>query len=81
VLRAHCDAVGRDPDQIEVTAMFRNLPDSPSRDDVLRCAEEYAKVGVSTLVVGATGPDPGGWLESTMGPAIDGLAEIPSIRP
>jgi F420-dependent oxidoreductase-like protein len=80
VLHGHCEAVGRDPAEIEVTAMFRNLPESPSRDEVLTCAEQYAKVGVSTLVVGVTGPDPGGWLEATMGPAIDGLAELqPSI--
>ncbi len=81
VLHDHCKAVGRDPAEIEITAMFRNLPHSPSRSDVLASAEQYAKVGVSTLVVGATGPDPGGWLESTIGPAIDGLAELqPSGR-
>ena len=26
VLRGHCDEVGRDPNEIEVTAMFRDLP-------------------------------------------------------
>src|SRR5258708_8239849 len=26
VLRRHCETVGRDPNEIEVTAMFRNLP-------------------------------------------------------
>src|SRR5579872_7240609 len=51
VLRGHCEAVGRDPAEIEVTAGFRNLPDAPSRDDVLRGAQAYAAVGVQTLVV------------------------------
>lgn len=78
VLRDHCDAVGRDPRQIEVTAMFRNLPEAANRDDVLRCAQEYARQGVDTLVVGAAGADPGGWLEATIGPAIDDLAELRS---
>lgn len=76
VLRTHCDAVGRDPAEIEVTAMLRNLPPDPSRDDVLRCAEEYAKVGVSSLIVGPTGDDPGEWLEATIAPAVEELSGI-----
>ncbi|MEA3055781.1 MAG: hypothetical protein QOD30_1213 [Actinomycetota bacterium] len=76
VLRRHCDAVGRDPAEIEVTAMFRDLPPSPTVDDLVRGAEAFAAVGVSTLVTGAVGADPAGWLESTFGPAIDRIAEI-----
>jgi F420-dependent oxidoreductase-like protein len=76
VLRRHCDAVGRDFDEIEVTAMFRDLPPSPSVDDLVRGAEAFAAVGVSTLVTGAVGDDPAGWLETTFGPAIDRIAEI-----
>src|SRR3954469_17070766 len=75
--RRHCDAVGRDPAEIEVTAMFRNLPaGAPSVDEVLRAAEEYAAIGVATLVTGATGDDPAGWLEQVMGPAMDRLGEL-----
>jgi F420-dependent oxidoreductase-like protein len=77
VLRRHCDAVGRDPSEIEVTVMFRNLPsESPSVDEVVRAAEEYAALGVSTLVSGATGDDPAGWLEDVMGPAMDRLRDL-----
>jgi F420-dependent oxidoreductase-like protein len=76
VLRGHCDVVGRDPNEIEITALFRNLPDRADRDDVLRAAESFAKVGVSTAVTGATGDDPAGWLESTFGPAMELLGEI-----
>jgi F420-dependent oxidoreductase-like protein len=76
VLRRHCDAVGRDPNEIEVTAMYRDLPPGASIDDVVRGAEALAKVGVSTLVTGAVGDDPGGWLESTFGPAMERLAAI-----
>lgn len=76
VLRRHCDAVGRDPNEIEVTAMYRDLPPGASVDDVIRGAEALAKVGVSTLVTGAVGDDPSGWLESTFGPAMERLAAI-----
>src|SRR3954471_11693307 len=42
VLRRHCDAVGRDPNEIEVTAMYRELPPGASVDTVVRGAEELA---------------------------------------
>jgi F420-dependent oxidoreductase-like protein len=80
VLRRHCETVGRDPNEIEVTAMFRNLPPDPTVDDVIRGAEAFAELGVSTLVTGATGDDPAGWLESTLGPAMDRLAAIEPAR-
>ena len=76
VLRRHCDSVGRDPNEIEVTAMYRDLPADASHDDIVRGAETFAKVGVSTLVTGAVGGDPGGWLESTFGPAMERIAAI-----
>lgn len=80
VLRRHCEAVGRDPSQIEVTAMFRDLPPGAGRQEVLSGAEMLARVGVSTLVVGTVGDDPGKWLESTFGPVIDDLAAIEPAR-
>jgi F420-dependent oxidoreductase-like protein len=76
VLRRHCDDVGRDPNEIEVTAMYRDLAPGASVEDVVAGAEQLAKVGVTTLVTGAMGDDPGGWLESTFGPAMDRIAEI-----
>src|SRR5579863_954320 len=76
VLRAHCAAVGRDPGGIEVTAMFRNLSDTPTVDDIERAARAYADVGVSTLVIGAVGDDPAEWIESTMAPAMGRLGAL-----
>jgi alkanesulfonate monooxygenase SsuD/methylene tetrahydromethanopterin reductase-like flavin-dependent oxidoreductase (luciferase family) len=76
VLRRHCDAVGRDPNEIEVTAMYREIAPGASVDEVLRGAEALAKIGVSTVVTGPIGDDPAGWLESTFGPAMEGLAAI-----
>src|SRR5438552_2920952 len=80
VLRRHCDALGRDPNEIEVTATYRDLPPGASVDEVVRGAEALADVGVSTLVTGAIGDDPAGWLESTFGPAMDRIAQIEPAR-
>ncbi|MGZ4725317.1 MAG: LLM class F420-dependent oxidoreductase [Ilumatobacteraceae bacterium] len=80
VLRKHCETVGRDPNEIEVTTLFRDLPPSPTVDDVVRRAEALAAIGVSTVITGATGDDPAGLLESTFAPAIDRLASIEPAR-
>ncbi|HEX6394878.1 MAG TPA: hypothetical protein VFZ97_15700 [Acidimicrobiales bacterium] len=78
VLRPHCDDIGRDPNEIEVTAMYRDIPSGASVAEVLRGAQELASVGVSTLFTGAMTGDPAGWLESTFGPA---MAELAGIKP
>jgi len=50
VLRRHCDAVGRDPNEIEVTAMYRDLPAGATVAQVIDGAQRLADAGVSTLV-------------------------------
>lgn len=80
VLRRHCDTLGRDPNEIEVTAMYRQIAPGATVDDIVRGAEAFANVGVSTLVTGAVGDDPGGWLEATFGPAMDRIAAIEPAR-
>jgi F420-dependent oxidoreductase-like protein len=80
VLRRHCDAVGRDPNEIEVTAMYRDFPPDATPEDVVRGAEEFAAVGVSTLVTSAVGADPAGALESTFAPIVDRIASIEPAR-
>jgi F420-dependent oxidoreductase-like protein len=79
VLKRHCDTLGRDPNEIEVTSMYRDIAPGASVDEVLAGAEEFAKIGVSTLVTGAMTADPAGWLESTFGPAMEGLAAIEPV--
>jgi F420-dependent oxidoreductase-like protein len=76
VLRRHCDACDRDPNEIEVTVLYRDLGAAPTVDAVLRGAEALAAEGVSTLVTGAVGNDPAAWLESTFGPAMQRLAAV-----
>jgi F420-dependent oxidoreductase-like protein len=80
VLRRHCDELGRDPNEIEVSVMYRDIAPGASVDDVVRGAEKLAALGVSTLVTGAMGADPAGWLESTFGPAIDRIHQIETRR-
>jgi F420-dependent oxidoreductase-like protein len=80
VLARHCDDLGRDINEIEITTMYRDIAPDATVDDVVRGAEELAELGVSTLVTGAMGPDPGRWLESTFGPAMDRIAAIEPKR-
>jgi len=76
VLRRHCQDLGRDPGEIEVTVGFRDLPAGAGVDEVLSAAQALADVGVSTLVAGPVGDQPASWLEETFGPAMDELAGI-----
>ncbi|HET7489424.1 MAG TPA: LLM class F420-dependent oxidoreductase [Acidimicrobiales bacterium] len=76
VLRQHCEAIGRDPAEIEVTALFREFSPSPSSDEILSRAEAFAEVGVSTLITGAIGDDPAGWLEEHIAPLMKSIADI-----
>jgi F420-dependent oxidoreductase-like protein len=75
VLRRHCDTVGRDISEIEVTALLR-ADESWTPDDVLRAGEAYAAVGTTTVMASAVGEDPAGKLESLFGPAVEPLGKI-----
>jgi F420-dependent oxidoreductase-like protein len=75
VLRRHCDNLGRNIAEIEVTALGGMAPDADS-DEVVRQAESYAAVGVSTLITGAVGDQPALWLEERIAPAIAKVAEL-----
>jgi alkanesulfonate monooxygenase SsuD/methylene tetrahydromethanopterin reductase-like flavin-dependent oxidoreductase (luciferase family) len=80
VLKRHCDAVGRDPNEIEVTAMYRDFPADATVDDIVQGAEALARIGVSTVVAGAEGDDPAGSLEATFGPAMERITAIEPTR-
>jgi alkanesulfonate monooxygenase SsuD/methylene tetrahydromethanopterin reductase-like flavin-dependent oxidoreductase (luciferase family) len=75
VLRRHCDTVGRDIREIEVTALL-STPDDGTPDDVLRSAEDYAAVGVATVMARAVGGDPAGKLETLFGPAVERMKAL-----
>ena len=77
VLRRHCDQVGRDPADIEVTALAMVAGDTDG-DALVRQCEAFAGVGVQALVIRSTGPDPTRWLEETWSPVIPQLASLES---
>jgi F420-dependent oxidoreductase-like protein len=75
VLRRHCDALGRDIREIEVTALLPAL-ESWTTDDVLRSAEAFAAIGVATVMTSPKGADPVAHLETVYGPAMGRLRAI-----
>ena len=78
VLRRHCDDVGRDVNDIEITTMYREP--NPSVDDILAAAESLAGIGVRTIVGSPIGDDPAGNLEATWAPAMDQLKQVEAKR-
>jgi alkanesulfonate monooxygenase SsuD/methylene tetrahydromethanopterin reductase-like flavin-dependent oxidoreductase (luciferase family) len=80
VLHRHCADAGRDPAEIEVTALLGASSTVASPDEALAAAEALAAVGVDTVVASANGPDPAGFLESTFGPIMDQLDALEPTR-
>lgn len=75
VLRGHCEAVGRDPAEIEVTALILIAEDA-GPDAIMQEVEALAAAGTEAIVVRSTGPAPSQWLEETWAPVIPRLADI-----
>jgi F420-dependent oxidoreductase-like protein len=75
VLHRHCETVGRDPKEIEVTALIA-LPDEAGRDAIVREAEALKAAGAHTIVTRSTGPEPARWLEETWGPLVPALSDL-----
>jgi F420-dependent oxidoreductase-like protein len=75
VLHEHCASVGRDPADIEVTALAF-ISDDAGPDELLKQAELMGDAGVEAIVVRAAGEHPSRWLEETWGPLVPKLADI-----
>ena len=76
VLRAHCDAVGRDHHEIQKTIIASNPRPSPdTRDEFVRQMARYAKLGVRTVIITPTTGSPAAWIDG-MAPAVPQLAEL-----
>jgi len=75
VLREHCDRLGRDISGIDITVLLRPEPDW-TPDDVVRAAEAFAAVGVTTIVATTAGVDPVATVESLFGPAVERVRAI-----
>jgi F420-dependent oxidoreductase-like protein len=75
VLHRHCAQVGRDPEDIEVTALM-TIADDADPDTILSEAEALAGAGVDAIVIRSTGPEPAQWLEETWAPVVPRLESI-----
>jgi F420-dependent oxidoreductase-like protein len=75
VLRAHCDAEGRDYDTIEKTIIGRVDP-SGDVSEFLAQMEEYAKLGIDLVEVAPLMPDPARFVTQLGEKVIRPLAEI-----
>lgn len=75
VLHQHCAEVGRDPADIEMTALAM-VPDDADKDTILREADALAKAGARAIVVRSTGSEPSRWLEETWAPLMPDLLAI-----
>ncbi|HSZ39904.1 MAG TPA: LLM class F420-dependent oxidoreductase [Trebonia sp.] len=74
VLRAHCEAEGRDYDSIQKTIMGRVDPDAP--DEFLTQMEAYAALGIDLVEVSQPVPDPVAYVTTLGERVIPRLAQI-----
>jgi F420-dependent oxidoreductase-like protein len=75
VLRRHCDEVGRDPNEIEVTALI-NVDEYADSQTILAEAESLGAVGVHAIMARSTSGEPVRWLEEVWGPVIPQLSTL-----
>ena len=75
VLRAHCDALGRDYDAIQKTIIGRVNPDGDI-SSFLAEMEQYAKLGVSLVEVAPLAPEPARFVTSLSEKVLPRLAQI-----
>ena len=73
VLRRHCERVGRDPAEIELTALVHMGDDA---DTLLGEAEALSALGVNAMVCSSTSPDPSRWLEEVWAPIVPRLSSM-----
>lgn len=75
VLARHCEAEGRDCDEIEKTVVS-GLDPAGEPDAFLRQMEAYARLGIELVAVSPRGPDPAGWVAGVMQTVGPRLAEL-----
>jgi F420-dependent oxidoreductase-like protein len=75
VLHRHCAEVGREPEEIEVTALM-TVADDAGPEAILREAEAFSDAGVDAIVIRSTGAEPARWLQETWAPVVPHLESI-----
>nr|WP_221448076.1 LLM class F420-dependent oxidoreductase [Saccharothrix violaceirubra] len=76
VLRGHCDAVGRDYATIEKTLAYSQTPQLEDVDGLLRDLEDYAALGIETVILYPPADEPAAWVEKVGTPLAARLKEI-----
>jgi F420-dependent oxidoreductase-like protein len=74
VLRAHCDAVGRDFSTIQKTLASAEIP--TDADAFAAEMTDYARLGFDTVMVSPPGDAPADWIERIGAPLATRLAEL-----
>ncbi len=75
VLDEHCRAVGRNPGEIERTVITDADP-VKDRDAFLAKMADYAELGIDTIWIGPSGPDPAAWVAEACSSVQADLAEL-----
>jgi F420-dependent oxidoreductase-like protein len=76
VLHEHCERLGRDPGEIEVTMLLRGSDPVTETEAFLAEAQQYGELGVRTIWLVAPGDDPAGWTRATGEAVVSRLAEL-----
>jgi len=74
VLKAHCDDVGRDFSEIEVTVAGRNTEGGV--DEFVEQLQPYAKLGAQTVIVMPPTGAPAQWIEEFAAPLVQRVADL-----
>lgn len=73
ILRGHCDEVGRDYDEIEKTMIGGADPFAP---DFVSSMADYAKLGISMVVLSPPTPEPAQWVREATAAVVGPLADL-----
>ncbi|MFI0508907.1 F420-dependent oxidoreductase-like protein [Streptomyces canus] len=77
VLRRHCDAEGRDYDEIRRTITYSGeAADEGDLDAFLHDISGYAKLGIDTVILAPSTGAPAQWIERFTAPAVRRLADL-----
>lgn len=77
ILREHCDAVGREYDDIQKTMIYNvGLPG----DDFVDTMAAYARLGIDMVMVAPPGDEPAQWIERVCAPLVPQLGELSGVR-
>jgi F420-dependent oxidoreductase-like protein len=72
VIKGHCDTVGRDFAEIEATLTAR----ADDLDTFVAQMEDYAKLGIKTVMIVPPTGTPSRWIEEFVAPAVQRVADL-----